>query len=117
MIRHILGRYTLRFPGVASSARQVSSTSRRSLGSDNRSLLGYSLAVEGCFDMEAEHARHIGVKRSDDRVDPIPEVDVDVAHLVLVHFTLAPLGKRLEELPDGNKKTCYSRLGSGLQPR
>jgi hypothetical protein len=117
MIRHILGRYTLRFPGVASSARQVSSTSRRSLGSDKRSLLGYSLAVEGCFDMEAEHARHIDVKRSDDRVDPIPEVDVDVAHLVLVHFTLAPLGKRLEELPDGNEKSCYSRLSCGLQPR
>ena len=116
MIRHILGRYTLRFPGVASSARQVSRTSRRSLGSDRRSLLGDSLAVQGSLDTEAGHARHIDVKRSDNRVDPIPEGDVDVAHLALVHFTLAPLGKRLEELPDGNEKTCYSRLGRGLQP-
>ena len=79
--------------------------------------MGDSLAVEGSLDTEAGHARHIDVKRSDNRVDPIPEADVDVAHLVLVHFTLTPLGKRLEELPDGNKKMCYSRLGRALQHR
>jgi hypothetical protein len=79
--------------------------------------LGYSLAVEGCLDTEAEHARHIDVKRSDNRVEPIAEADVDVAHLVLVHFTLAPLGKRLEELPDSDDKMCYSKLNRGLQPR
>jgi hypothetical protein len=105
---------------VASSARQVSRISRRSSGTDMRSLLGYSLAVEGCLDtIEAEHARHIDIKRSKRshrRVEVITESDVDVADLFLVHFALAPLGKRLEELLDGNKKTGYSRLDCGLQP-
>lgn len=69
--------------------------------------------------MQAKHARHIDIKcskRSHSRVEVIPEADVDVAHLFLVHFVLAPLGEGLEKLFDGNKKTCDSRFYCGLQP-
>jgi hypothetical protein len=78
------------------------------------------LTFKGCVYMQAKHTRHIDIKRSKrshSRVEVIPEADVYVAHLFFVHFALAPLGERLEELLDGNKKTCYSRFDCGLQPR
>jgi hypothetical protein len=65
------------------------------------------------------HARHIDIKcskRSHSRVEVIPEADVDVAHLVLVHFAGAPLGEGLKKLFDSHEETCDCRLDCGLQP-
>jgi hypothetical protein len=101
--------------GVASSASACSRIPRKSSGTESKSLELRALAdvAVGCKYVEdGPHINTILGECSNDRVEVIPEPNIHITDLVLVHLASAPKGEGFKQFLDSHQQTGNSRVYS-----